>query len=310
MNESFRQSGQIALPIVLLAALAACGHNGGNGSVSGGNSTIQLADPGPAVETVNGEEVPQRLLDALARSRNWDLSKPEIRDRGLKELANYMIAAQAARQEKFLSDPDFAALAEVLRLQSLSAATVVEFQKRATVDDAALQAEYAKLVARTPGSEYDFSQIVFTNQPDAAKAASEVAAGKPFDKVSDAHKKDALQTRSLTHVRSGQLPESLAKALASMKPGETYKVALQTPLGWHVVRLDAVAPHAPPAFADVKENLSRSVLKRSGEDRMMKLRADAKIARTEPAPPSAADAAKPAAATGKPAPADPAKPAN
>lgn len=308
MKPSPSQVRLIALPIVLFAAMAACSRDT---SVAGSDhSTVQLANPGPAVETVNGEEVPQRLLDALARSRNWDLAKPEIRDRGLKELANYVVAAQAARDEKLLSDPDFAAMAEVLRLQAISAATVAEFQKRAKADDAALQAEYAKLVARTPGSEYDFSQIVFKSQPEAAKAAGEIAAGKTFDKVAEAHKKDALQSRALTHVRSAQLPEPLAKALAAMKPGETDKVPVQTPLGWHVVRLDAVTPHVPPAFDAVKENLSRSVLKRSGEERIMKLRADAKITRTEPAPPSAQDAAKPAAATGKPAPADAGKPGN
>jgi peptidyl-prolyl cis-trans isomerase C len=310
MKQSYKQAGLIALPIVLLAAIAACSHDTGVTSVSGGNSTIQLADAGPTVETVNGEAVPQRLLDALARTRNLDISKPEMRDRALKELANYVVAAQAARDEKFLKDPDFAAQAEVLRLQALSAATVAEFQKRAKVDDAVLHAEYDKMAARTGGSEYDFSQIVFRSQLEAAKAAGEIAAGKTFDKVSEAHKKDALQTRSLTRVRAGLLPESLAKALAAMKPGETDKVPLQTPLGWLVVRLDAVTPHAPPAFDDVKEGLSRSALKRSGEERIMKLRADAKVSLAEPAPSPPYAAAKPDAAAGKPAPVDAAKPKN
>lgn len=297
MKPRFTQAGLMVPTIVLLAATAACSSDEGGSS---GQSTIQLADSGPTVETVNGEAVPQRLLEAFGRARNVDIAKPEVRDRALKELANYVVAAQAARDEKLMNDPDFAAQAEVLRLQAISTATVAEFQKRAQVDDATLRAEYEKQVARSSQPIYNYSQIVFRNQADAAKAAAEIATGKTFEKVADTRKNEALQARTLTNVRAAQVPEPLAKALEAMKPGEISKVPVQTALGWLVVRLDATTSHPPPAFEDVKENLRRAALKRAGEDRMMKLRADAKVTRAEPAPPSSqtstsAPAAKPPA---------------
>lgn len=307
MKPRFTQAGLMVPTIVLLAAMAACSSDKGAG---GGQSTIQLADPGPAVETVNGEAVPQRLLEAFGRARNVDIAKPEVRDRALKELANYVVAAQAARDEKLMSDPDFAAQAELVRLQAISTATVAEFQKRAQIDDATLRAEYEKQVAaRSSTPVYNFSQIVFRNQADAVKAASEIAAGKTFEKVADAHKKDVVQTRTLTNVRTAQLPQGLTKALEAMKPGETGKVPVQTPLGWLVVRLDATTVQPPPAFEDVKESLRRFALKRAGEDRMMKLRAGAKITRAEPAP-SSSQAETPASTAAKPQADDAAKPKN
>ena len=110
---------------------------------------IQLADPGPAVETVNGQPVPQRLLDALARARNWDLSKPEFRERALKELTGLVLVADAARDEKFANDPNFAATVELSRLQGISAASYAEFQKRAQIDESVLRAEYDKQTAKS-----------------------------------------------------------------------------------------------------------------------------------------------------------------
>ena len=135
MNPGFRNGRTLALSLLLPAAMAACS---GQKGASAGNATIQLADPGPAVETVNGEPVPLRLLDAFARSRNWDLTRPELHDRALKELTNYVVMAQAARDNKLTNDPEFAALAEVSRLQGLSAAANAEFQKQGQVDDATL----------------------------------------------------------------------------------------------------------------------------------------------------------------------------
>ena len=299
-------AGRTSLLILFPFALAACGQHG-----AASHGTIQLANPGPAVETVNGEEVPQRLLDALARSRNWDLSRPELRERALKELTNYVLAAQAAQKMKFGDEIDIDALAEVSRLQAVSTAAIAEIQRNGKVDDAALRAEYDKQVARVGGSEYDFTHIVFAKEADAKKAAAEIAGGKPFDKVFDAHKKDALQTRTFTRVRAAQLPPALGQAVAAMKAGETTKDPVQSPLGWHVVHLDNVTQRQPPAFEQVKESLRRSLIKQSGDQEVQKLRADAKIVLAEPAPPAAAAPAKPGMAPAqKPAQPPPQKPAD
>ena len=124
MSEPFKNAGVWTISVLALAVLAGCGQKAADQGV------IQLADPGPAVETVNGQPVPQRLLDALARARNWDISKPEFRERALKELTGLVLVADAARDEKFANDPDFAATVELSRLQGISAASYAEFQKR------------------------------------------------------------------------------------------------------------------------------------------------------------------------------------
>jgi hypothetical protein len=275
MNQNSARLARFALPVAF-AMIAGCHHPQDGNRIAPTDSTIQLADPGPAAEIVNGDAVPERLLAALATSRNWDLTRPGMRERALRELAGYVVAAQAARKED-LSALDLPAMAELARLQAVSTATVMAFEKGGSVDDAALRAEYDKQIGRTGGNDYDVTQMIFRDEADAKKAAAEIASGKALDKVADSQPKGAVQVRSIKRARPLQLTQPVANALASMKPGETMKTPVQSPLGWQVVRLDAVTPRAVPAFEQVKDSLRRTMSKRAGEQRLMTLRADAKI---------------------------------
>ena len=294
-----------------LFALAGCGKQSDTAPV--GKGTIQLADPGPPVETINGEEVPMRLVDAIVHQRNWDASRQDLRERALKEITNIVLTAQAARSQNLYSDPDFAALVELGRLQAVSNAAAAAMRDKAPFDEAAAKADYDKRVATTGKPDYDFTQIVLHTQPEAVKVIAETKS-KPFDKVVEAHQKDAVQTRSLKHVRGGQLPEPMAKALDALKPGEISKEPLQTPLGWVVLRLDAVTPYTPPPFDQVKDNMRRQAQKRGGEEQLAKLRAEAKIVpaagSTLGQPSAPQPLPQPPKTGGKPAADDAAKPQN
>src|SRR6185503_15687767 len=137
-----------ALPALVMAALAlaACGKQPGTTSASSAG-TIQLDNPGPPAETINGEEVPMRLVDAIIHQRSWDPSRPDLRERATKEITNIVLTAQAAKKENFLADPDFAAQVELGRLQALSNATAAAFRERSPFDEAAAKADYEKRVA-------------------------------------------------------------------------------------------------------------------------------------------------------------------
>ncbi|HEY0179983.1 MAG TPA: peptidyl-prolyl cis-trans isomerase [Dokdonella sp.] len=292
-----------------VVALAGCaGH--GDGAAGTGKAL-----GGPTVATVNGEPVPQALLDAFARARGIDLSKPQMRERALNQLTEFFVLEQAAKKAGYLDDPQFAAAAELGRLQGIAQATAKEMQKDDSVDDAAVRAEYDRQSAAGGAKEYDFGQLVFANQEDAKKAATEVAGGKPFDQVMEAHRKDARLARNFPKVRAQQLPPPLATALDGLKPGETTKTPVQLPQGWTVVHLNTVNTATLPPFDQVKENIRRTLARRTSEERLSKLRAEAKIvvndAGTPPAQspaPGATPAPAPAPTTATPAaPATPAQ---
>ncbi len=275
------------LVLSLLILIAGC--SGGSGSA---DRLIQTGAGEPVAETVNGVAVPQSLLEAFARVHGADLSQPAQREEALRVLADYVLLAEQARHDNLFAKPQFAADVEVARLSVLANATMVELQQQTPLSDDALKAEYAAQIARTGKVEYDFSQLLFTNEDDALKASGEILAGKPFAQVYDEWKDKAKQAKVFNRIRPEQLPEPLSKAIGELKNGETTRTPVKTQFGWHVLRLDIVNPFTPPPFEQVKDNLRHSLALKVGEERLGKLKQQAKI----DYPPGIAPAPKPAPA--------------
>ena len=259
--------------ISTLVLLAGCSAGGGGTD----SRAIQNDVGGPIVETVNGTPVPQALLEAVARGRNLDLSKREQREQALMLLTDYVLLAQAAQQGGFFSNEQFRADVEAARLQGVGTAALLELQQQVPITDAVVQAEFDAQVARLGKYEYDFTQLLFDNENDAQKAAQDVLGGKPFADVYNAWRGKAKQAKAFTRVRTDQVPEELAKALADLKNGETTKVPVKTRFGWHVVHLDIVNPFTPPPFEQVKDSVRQTMLKKVGQDRLRQLKEQAKI---------------------------------
>lgn len=253
--------------LIVTLTMAGCGGNSGD-SV--------LPSDLPIVETVNGQKVPQVLLDIIARERKLDLSVPEQRAHALTELTDYILLDQEAKSQAYAKDPMFAAEVEINRLQGNANATLGKFRSTAHVEDSVLQTEYRQQIAKAGRSEYDFSQLLFKTEDEALKAAGE-AIKQPFNEVYDRWSKLALQARAFQRVRPSQLPDALGKALQALKSGETSKVPVHTEFGWHVLHVGAISPFVPPTFDQLKDSIRETVLGQLSEQRLTKLRDEAKV---------------------------------
>ncbi|HEX6832036.1 MAG TPA: peptidyl-prolyl cis-trans isomerase [Rudaea sp.] len=286
-----------ALLIVGAAATLAACSSGGDGRDT---RVVQLPSNLPVAETVNGTAVPQPLLEAVARARNLDLAKPEQREQALKLVTDYVLLAQAAQQSDFYAKGDFSADVEAARLQGVANATMQELQRQTPVTDELVRGEYDAQVAKAGKNDYDFTQLLFADEADALKAQGEILAGKPFAEVYDEWRAKAKQAKAFTRVHADQLPESLATVMAGLKNGETTKTPVKTQFGWHVLRLDITNPFTPPAFDQVKEGIRRNLSLKVAQERLQKLKEQAKIEYPTGAQPPKAEAAKtPAAAPAK-----------
>lgn len=278
------------LGIAMAAALI-----GGCSSGAGHSGAIQMTTSGKIAETVNGQAVPQSLLEAVARQHNLHLEKPGARDQALNLLTDMVLVAQAAKHEPFASDENYQADVEATRLKGVADATFGQYEKGTTLTDDMLKAEYDAESKKAGDHVYDFGQLLFADEGDALKAEQDLIAGKPFGEVFDADRSKAKQAKMFTRVRADQIPESLAQALASLKDGESTKTPVKTEFGYHVVHLDIVNPYTPPPFEQVKEGIRRATQVKVAQQRMQKLRESAKIeypAGTSPPAPQAPATAK------------------
>jgi peptidyl-prolyl cis-trans isomerase C len=238
---------------------------------------IQIPSDGQIAVIVNGISVPQTLLDAVARSRNLHLDRPDQREQALKLTTDLVLMAQVAKNDNLYADPQFQAEVEVARLKGVADAGMIALQKQTPVTDEILKTQYDSQVGQAGKFEYDFSQLLFANEDDALKAEGDLLAGKPFPQVFDAWRSKAKQAKAFSRVRLDQLPEALGKVLAQMKNGENTKVPVKTEFGWHVVHLDIANPFTPPPYDQVKEGIRRTMQVKIGQQRLEKLREQAKV---------------------------------
>jgi peptidyl-prolyl cis-trans isomerase C len=238
---------------------------------------IQLPPGDTIAETVNGIAVPQSLLEAFARQHNLHLDRPQQRDQALNLLTDTVLVAQAAQNADFARDPQFLADAEAARLKGIADASVAALQKQTPITDEMLKAEYDAQTARTGALVYDFSQLLFADEATALQAQGDLLGGKSFAQVFDAWRSKAKQAKAFTRVHLDQVPAPMAEALVALKNGETTKVPVKTEFGWHIVRLDIVNPYTPPAFEQIKEGIRHSLQVKIGQERMKKLREQARV---------------------------------
>jgi len=260
------------LGIVMAATLI-----GGCSSGGGHAGAVQMTTSGKIAETVNGQVVPESLLEAVARQHNLHLDKPGARDQALNLLTDMVIVAQAAQREPFASDENYQADIEATRLKGVADATFGQYEKGTTLTDDMLKAEYDSESKKAGDHVYDFGQLLFADENDAMKAEGDLIGGKSFGDVFDAYRSKAKQAKMFTRVRADQIPDSLAAALASLKDGESTKVPVKTEYGYHVMHLDIVNPYTPPPFEQVKEGIRRATQVKVAQERMKKLRESAKI---------------------------------
>ena len=233
-------------------------------------------------ETINGEPVPELMLELIARERQLDLGVPEQRERAVAELREYVVLDQVARKQDYARDPKFLAATELYRLQGVAEAARVKLGEGASVDDAALRAEFDRQVALAGPSAYDVSQLVFDNEDDAIAAAGE-ATTKPFEQVFDAWRGKARQAQNFAGVRPLQLPEELGKALTSLAAGETTKLPVKVGEHWIVLHATAVKPITPPPFEQVKDAVRATVLSGYADQQVRKFLGEAKVEMKTPA---------------------------
>ena len=260
------------LGIVMAATLI-----GGCSSGGGHAGAVQMTTSGKIAETVNGQAIPESLLEAVARQHNLHLDKPGARDQALNLLTDMVIVAQAAQREPFASDENYQADIEATRLKGVADATFGQYEKGTTLTDDMLKAEYDSESKKAGDHVYDFGQLLFADENDAMKAEGDLIGGKSFGDVFDAYRSKAKQAKMFTRVRADQIPDSLAAALASLKDGESTKVPVKTEYGYHVLHLDIVNPYTPPPFEQVKEGIRRATQVKVAQERMKKLRESAKI---------------------------------
>ncbi len=255
----------------LLLALISCARN----EPDAPSGVIALAGS-PSELKVNGEAVPEIMIEAFARQRGWDVRDPGQRQQVLDSVADLVAMAQAAQTSGLLDDVAVAAELEIERLNRLSG----EFVRRSSAEptDQELRAAYEQEVANNGSDEFQIAHILFDNQAAADAASIALSTGTAFDDLlaSSVGQVGVKDSKDLGWVRKPQLPAPLAEALQGMVDGGISPV-VQTEFGFHVALLRARRPLQAPSFETVRDGIKATLQRKRALDFAATIKSKAKI---------------------------------
>lgn len=297
MNMRFRALGALGL----MGLLAGCGAGSSANGDANANKVIHLQGNGDTAATVNGTRIPEALLDAVAKARGLDPDQPEQRSKALNELTQYVLLAQQADKLKVDQQPDLAAMAEAARLQGMAGAVLQAYSLAHPVTDKMVADDYARQASEAGSVTYRFTQLLFDSKAQADKAAGELSSGKSFQSVYDEWNSKVRDAQQYSGVFPRQLPDQLATALTSLKPGQTTPKPIQSKLGWHLLHLDGTDKFNAPPLASVEDQVRRGMVEKQAKAWVESLKSEAKISVSSTAKPQKLNSANAEAPGGKPA---------
>ena len=180
-----------------------------------------------------------------------------------KGILDQLIQQEALMQSlgKTLTKKDTLAVADQRRNYlsnvALSAGTAT------AVTDAKIQAAYdAKYKTATPGLEYHAAHILVDTEAKAKELLAQIKGGAAFADVAKANSKDgsAAAGGDLGWFGMGAMVKPFEDAVIGAKVGEVVG-PIKTDFGWHLILVAETRNAAPPALADVHDELAAQLQK-------------------------------------------------
>ncbi len=240
-----------------------------------------FADDKPAA-TVNGVAIPQARVDMrvkIAISQGQP-DTPALQKAVLDDIINLEVLAQAAEKAGIDKNPDVVQQMELAKESVLAGAFVQDYAKSHPITDEQLQQEYDKLKANIGTKEYKASHILVATEAEAKAIIAQLGKKGNFAKIAKEKSKDAGSAANggeLEWAVPSNFVAPFAKALVGLKKGAYTKEPVQTPFGWHIIKLDDVRDLKVPTFEELKPQLTQRLQQQSIKDYIADLRSKAKI---------------------------------
>ncbi|TSE34231.1 peptidylprolyl isomerase [Tepidimonas charontis] len=230
---------------------------------------------------VNGKPVPSARLQALEQQMARagrpvdDAARQQLREEAiLRE-----IFVQEAERRGLRARPEVKAQLELATQTVLIRELFADQQRRQPVTDAELRAEYDRLVKQM-GQEYRARHILLGSEEEAKAVLAELDKGTRFEDLAKQRSKDpgsAAKGGDLDWATPDMFVPEFGNAMKALNKGEVTRTPVQSPFGWHVIRLDDTRAAQVPPFDDVKPQLQQQMQQQRLVQFQEELRAKAKV---------------------------------
>jgi len=231
---------------------------------------------------VNGEVAPEERGELLLREQlaRGAADTPQLRNAIRETLVNQAIMAQEAVKQSLDKQTVVRARLELSQQNTLAQAWQQKAMQDAPVSDAEVQAEYQAQIKALGTQEYQLRHVLVADEKAAQQVLDKIKRGAKFDAVALESSRDP-NTRDKgglsEWVAEGQLTPAILQAVQSLKTGQMAPQAVQTPVGWQVLRLEDKRAVKAPSLESVTPRLKMAIAQKKVQAQLAALRASAKV---------------------------------
>lgn len=232
-----------------------------------------------AAPKVNGIAIPQARIDVRVKAIGQPDS-PELRKAVREEMINLEVVGQEAVKMGLNKNPEAAQQIELAKLSVLSALFMQDYFRKNPVSDSQIKQVYEKLKPQYGGKEYSIRHILLGSEKDAKDVIALLGKAGNFEKLAAERSKDANTASrggELGWALPGAFVPQIGKAIQSLQKGGYTREPVQSPMGWHIIKLDDTRERPAPSLEALKPQILQHLQQQAMQQAISDLRTKAKV---------------------------------
>ena len=202
--------------------------------------------------------IDQSLLDLSIRANveNGAVNNDTLKNTIKEELVTRELMYQRAVDMKLDQDPVAKALMEQARKMALVDMLIDQHLKKNPITPDAINAEYKRQIDLVKDAEeFNMQMILVRTKDKADEAQKKVNAGEDFEKLASVYSTDNSKSNggNVGWVLSTVLIPQVSNVVVNLPKGVSTKQPIQTPNGWHIIKIVDKRPFQLPANLNQKE---------------------------------------------------------
>lgn len=216
------------------------------------------------IAVVNGKAIPSSRADAVVKqvvAQGQQPDSPQLREMVKKDLIAREVMMQEAIKRGFDKDATVKAQLENVRQSLVVNALAKEYITKNPISDAEMKAEYDRFKAQAGDKEYHVRHILVETEADAKAIIAKLKSGSKFEDLAKSSKDAGTANNGgdLDWASPSSFPKPFSDAFVNLKKGEVASAPVQTPNGFHVVKLDDTRAAKLPSFEEVKPQIAEAM---------------------------------------------------
>jgi peptidyl-prolyl cis-trans isomerase C len=220
-----------------------------------------------AVINVNGVAITETALNRVLtelQSQGAALT-PQLREQVLSELVVRQVLVAEATRRGLEKAPAYTQQLDELRKRLLVDALVNDNLAKNPITEADERAEYARqkkiLGDADTTPQYFLSQVVLKTEQQARDVIAAARSGTAFDKLAQESVDEASKAQGgkVGWLFPTDMLPAIGTVVVNLAKGTVAAAPIQSPAGWHVIRVDDVRPFKIPSFEESRAQIRQSL---------------------------------------------------